>query len=44
MRYQVFTFHNGRPVVLSFDYWTIAFERLQTDYVAEIIESFRFSD
>lgn len=44
MKYHAFTFHDGRPVVLAFDYWNIAFERLQTDYVARIIESFRFLD
>jgi hypothetical protein len=44
MRYHAFTFHDGRPVVLAFDYWNIAFERLQTAYVAQIIESFRFLD
>jgi hypothetical protein len=44
MKYHIFTFHNGRPVVLAFDYWNIAFERLQDDYVAQIIESFRFTD
>jgi hypothetical protein len=44
MRYQAFTFHNGRPIVLAFDYWNIAFERLETDYVAQMIESFRFLD
>lgn len=44
MRYQLYVLHNGRPLVLSFDYWTIAFEAISFDYFVEIIGSFRFVD
>jgi hypothetical protein len=41
MRYHAFTLHNGRPVVLAFDYWNIAFRRIATDAVAKMLASFQ---
>lgn len=40
--YYAFTLHDGRPVVLAWDWWTIAFETYSPEYVVEIIDSFRF--
>jgi len=40
----VYTFHDGRPVVLSFDHWSIKLNRLGPASVDQIIESFRFLD
>jgi hypothetical protein len=46
--YHVFAFHDGRPVVLAFDYWPLRFNELGTDnawvLAQEIIDSFRFVD
>jgi hypothetical protein len=44
MRYQLYVLHDGRPLLLTFDYWTLAFEALSFDYFQQIIESFRFLD
>ena len=44
MRYQAYTFHDGRPLVVTFDYWNIAFGRIPLDDAARMIESFRFLD
>jgi hypothetical protein len=44
MRYQLYAFHDGRPVLLTFDYWTVAFEAISFDYFRQIIESFRITD
>jgi hypothetical protein len=41
MLYHAYTVKDGRPIVLSFDWWTIAFEELSPDYVREILSSFR---
>jgi hypothetical protein len=52
--YHVYTIHNGRPVVLAFDYWTVRFGEINTpderavrfapSTLQEILESFRFID
>jgi hypothetical protein len=39
--HHVFAIHEGRPVVLAFDYWIIRFENFPVD---EVVESFRFLD
>ncbi len=44
MLYQAYAFHDGRPVVLAFDYWTLAFERISSEYAVQILESFEFLD
>jgi len=41
MLYHAFTISDGRPVVISVDWWTIAFGTLPTNYVSEILGSFR---
>jgi hypothetical protein len=48
-RYHVFTIHDGRPVVLAFDYWFIEFGEAQSRsqgwaMVQAIIDSFEFID
>jgi len=52
--YHVFTIHDGRPVVLAFDYWTVRFESMvvtpgnEVPFTGQmldaILESFRFTD
>jgi hypothetical protein len=44
MYYHLYTIHDGRPVLLAFDFWTIEFEAISTDYLRQMIESFRFLD
>lgn len=44
MRYQLYVIHDGRPLVLTFDFWTVAFEVISYDYFLEITRSFRFVD
>ena len=44
MVYHAYAVHDGRPVVISIDWWTIAFDELPESYVAEILSSFRFRD
>jgi hypothetical protein len=44
MRYQLYVLHDGRPLLLTFDFWTVAFEAISFDYFRQIIESFRFLD
>ncbi len=44
MLYHAYVIHNGRPVVLAFDFWNIAFERISVDYVVRMLESFRWLD
>jgi hypothetical protein len=44
MLYHAFTIKDGRPIVLSIDYWTIAFEELRREYILEILASFRLTD
>jgi hypothetical protein len=39
-----YTIRDGRPIVLSFDYWTIAFDAISADDAAAIVDSFRFLD
>ena len=40
--YHFFGLHDGRPVVLSFDYWPIGRGAITTDTMHAIVESFRF--
>lgn len=42
MRLQLYAIHDGRPAVLAFDFWTIAFEAVGYDYFLTMVESFRF--
>jgi hypothetical protein len=42
MLYHAYAIHQGRPVVVSFDFWNIAFERISVDYVVRMLESFRW--
>jgi hypothetical protein len=44
MYYHLYTIHGGRPVLLAFDFWTIEFEAISTDYLTQMLESFRFLD
>ena len=44
MRYQFYVIHDGRPLLLAFDYWTIEFEAISSDVFRQILESFRFLD
>lgn len=44
MLYHAYTIHDGRPVVLAFDFWNIAFERISVDYLVRMLESFRWLD
>jgi hypothetical protein len=40
--YYAYTIVDGRPVVLAFDWWTISFGRMPSDYIDEIVGSFTF--
>lgn len=42
--HHVYTLHHGRPVVLSFDYWSIQNELIDPETVDYIVDSFRFID
>ena len=44
MLYNVFAIHDGRPVVLAFDWWNIDFEQVSADYFDQMLASFRFLD
>ncbi len=44
MLYNVFAIHDGRPVVLAFDWWNIDFEQISADYFDQMLTSFRFLD
>ena len=39
-----FAIHDGRPVVLAFDWWNVDFERISPDYIDQMLASFRFLD
>jgi hypothetical protein len=42
--YSVFALHDGRPVVLSFDHYSIRYGYLSTREIHQIVASFRFLD
>ena len=44
VRYFAFTIDDGRPVVISINWWTIAFDRVPRHYLADIMASFRLVD
>ena len=44
MRYFAFTIKDGRPLVITIDWWTIAWEELPPGYLEDILSSFRFLD
>jgi hypothetical protein len=44
LRYVAFTIRNGRPVVVSWDFWTTAFEAVRPSYAVDIVESLELHD
>ena len=44
MLYHLYTLVDGRPVVISIDWWTLAFGALPSEYTGRILSSFRFFD
>ena len=42
--YHAFTIKGGRPVVISIDWWTIAFDELPGGYFEDMLASFQFLD
>ena len=44
MLYHLYTVVDGRPVVISIDWWTLAFGALPSEYTGRILSSFRFLD
>ena len=42
MLYHAFVVDDGRPVVISIDWWTLAFGELPSEYTGRILSSFRF--
>lgn len=42
LRYVAYTIHEGRPVVISLDWWMIRFEGVRGPYLQRILDSFRF--
>jgi hypothetical protein len=41
MLYHAFLIHDGVPVVLAFDFWTVEFEEMSPAYLTEVLQSFR---
>jgi len=41
--YHAYTVKDGRPIVISIDYWTIAFSELSPEYIRQILASFRLT-
>ena len=41
MLYHAFVLDDGRPVIISIDWWTLAFGTLPSEYVGRILSSFR---
>ena len=44
MLYHLYTVVDGRPVVISIDWWTLAFGALPSEYTGRILSSFRILD
>ena len=44
MLYHAFAIKDGRPAVISIDWWTIGFDELPAAYLEEILASFQFLD
>ena len=42
--YHAYTIKNGRPIVLTLDFWTLAFDEFNPSYAREIVESLRLLD
>ena len=42
MLYHLYSLDDGRPVVISIDWWTLAFGGLPSEYAGRILSSFRF--
>ncbi len=41
--YHAFIVKDGRPIVISMDWWTIAFEEVSIEDIGEILSSFRLT-